>query len=139
MHWSTAGEGWRHAEAGAARIEGAEPCPVSYQPDRLDEALALLDDYFAQEPREPPPDTFAVLTPESLRQSATKKNDPALGDGFFLRCGEVWQKLRAMKRDLRAAALTEATAFAREQVRQAKFTAQVPPMTTCSARCTVRC
>ena len=96
-----------------------------YQVNRLDEALALLDDYFAQEAREPPPDAFAVLTTESLRQAATKKNDPALDDGFFLRCGEVWGDFCALKRDLRAAALTEAAAFAREQVRQAKFTAQV--------------
>ncbi|HSD61191.1 MAG TPA: UvrD-helicase domain-containing protein, partial [Burkholderiales bacterium] len=96
-----------------------------YQPGRLDETLALLDDYFAQESREPPPDAFQVLTAQRLQQSALKKADPALDEEFFMRCGEVWEALCALKRDLRAAALTEAADFAREQVRQAKFTAQV--------------
>ena len=96
-----------------------------YQPNRIDQALALIDDYFVQASREPPPDAFEVLTTQCLQRFALKKADPALDDRFFLRCDDVWGQLCALKRDLRAAALTQAAAFAREQVRQAKFTAQV--------------
>ena len=96
-----------------------------YHENRLVQSLAVLDDYFAQEQREPPPDDFEVLTAQCLQRFALKKADPALDDQFFLRCDDVWGQLCALKRDLRAAALTEAAAFAREQVRQAKFTAQV--------------
>ena len=96
-----------------------------YHENRLVQSLAVLDDYFEQEQREPPPDDFEVLTAQCLQRFALKKADPALDDRFFLRCDGIWGQLRALKRDLRAAALTEATTFAREQVRQAKFTAQV--------------
>jgi exodeoxyribonuclease V beta subunit len=96
-----------------------------YQSDRLDQTLALLDGYFAEAERMPPPDGFEVLTAQCLQRFALKKTDPALVDGFFQRCSELWVRFCALKRDLRAAALTDAAAFAREQVRQAKFIAQV--------------
>jgi exodeoxyribonuclease V beta subunit len=96
-----------------------------YHENRLAPSLAMLDDYFAQEQREPPPEVFELLTTQCLQRFALKKADLALDEAFFLHCGEVWGRLCALKRDLRAAALTEAAAFAREQVRQAKFTAQV--------------
>ena len=96
-----------------------------YQPNRIDQALALIDDYFAQASREPPPDAFEVLTTQCLQRYGLKKADPALADEFFLHCDGVWKTFCMLKRDLRTAALTEAAAFAREQVRQAKFTAQV--------------
>jgi exodeoxyribonuclease V beta subunit len=96
-----------------------------YHEKRLVPSLDALNDYFSASERLPPPEVFEALTLQCLRRFAKQKADPALGDDFFLRCDGVWETLRTLKRDLRAAALTEAAAFAREQVRQAKFTAQV--------------
>ena len=96
-----------------------------YHASRLDPALDELDEYFAMAERMPPPKTFKVLTAQSLRGAALKRVDPELNDEFFLRCDGVWETFCALERDLRAAALMDAAAFAREQVRQAKFTAQV--------------
>jgi exodeoxyribonuclease V beta subunit len=96
-----------------------------YHEKRLVPSLDALNDYFSAAERLPPPEVFEVLTSQCLRRFAKQKADPALDDEFFLRCDGVWETFCALKRDLHAAALTEAVAFAREQVRQAKFTAQV--------------
>jgi exodeoxyribonuclease V beta subunit len=96
-----------------------------YHEKRLVPSLDALNEYFAAAERLPPPAVFELLTSLSLQRFAKQKSDPALEDEFFLRCDGVWQTFCALKRDLRAAALTDAAAFAREQVRQAKFTAQV--------------
>jgi exodeoxyribonuclease V beta subunit len=123
VHWRRAGAALQQLLRESKGLSRARTSP--YQPDRINQSLALLDDYFAQEPREPPPDAFMVLTAQSLQRFALKSADPALDDEFFQRCGEVWERICVLKRDLRAAALTEAAAFAREQVRQAKYIAQV--------------
>jgi exodeoxyribonuclease V beta subunit len=96
-----------------------------YHVSRLEPALAELDAYFTAAERMPPPETFAALTVQSLREAALKNADSALEGEFFVRCGEVWDSLRTLKRDLRVAALVEVAAFARTQVRQAKYLAQV--------------
>jgi exodeoxyribonuclease V beta subunit len=96
-----------------------------YNEKQLIPTLDALNDYFAAAEQLPPPEAFKVLTAVYLQKFALKKTDPALDDEFFLRCDGVWNTFCALKRDLRAAALMEAAAFAREQVRQAKFTAQV--------------
>jgi exodeoxyribonuclease V beta subunit len=96
-----------------------------YNEKQLIPSLEVLDNYFAAAEQLPPPPAFNVLTAAHLQKFALKKADPALDDEFFLRCDGVWETVRALERHLRAAALTEAAAFAREQVRQAKFTAQV--------------
>ncbi|MGB7931204.1 MAG: UvrD-helicase domain-containing protein, partial [Gammaproteobacteria bacterium] len=121
---------WREDAASLSQIvresKGLSRAQTSpYHENWLIPSLAVLDDYFAQEQREPPPDDFEVLTAQCMARFALKKADPALDDDFFLRCDGVWETFCTLKRDLRTAALAEAAAFAREQVRQAKFTAQV--------------
>ncbi len=96
-----------------------------YQPQRLAAALAELDAYFAAESLPPPPDAFAVLSLDSISANKLKKPDPLLDDAFFARCGQVMTDIEGLCRDLRAAALADAAAFARERVREAKAKAQV--------------
>ncbi len=64
-----------------------------YHENRLVPSLAVLDDYFAQEQREPPPEVFELLTTQCLQRFTLKKTDPALDEEFFLHCGEVWKTL----------------------------------------------
>ena len=104
-----------------------------YHPDRLTQTLAQVAAWLAamlttgetgQELR-PPPACFEALTPQSLAKHAKKKGDPALADPYFETCGRLWEDLCALKRDLQLAALADAAAFVRVQVRAAKERAQV--------------
>jgi exodeoxyribonuclease V beta subunit len=103
-------------------LSRAQSC--AYQGDRLRLALANLDGYFKAGGDQPPPECFEVLTAECIAASRTKKLAPELGDPFFARCGRLWQDLARLQRDLRVAALAEATVFARQRVREAKQQAQ---------------
>jgi exodeoxyribonuclease V beta subunit len=123
VRWRRDGDSLQQLLRDTKGLSRAQTSP--YHASRLDPALDELDDYFDATVRMPPPKTFKLLTAQSLRGAALKKADAAFDDEFFLRCDGVWETLCALQRDLRAAALTEAAAFAREHVRQAKFTAQV--------------
>jgi exodeoxyribonuclease V beta subunit len=96
-----------------------------YYPDRLVPALAILDSYFASDELLPPPEVFHVLTADCIGNNKLKKPDPDLDDNFFVRCGQLWRDLELLRRDLRSAALADATSFARRKVWEAKQKAQV--------------
>lgn len=105
---------------GLSRAQTSPYCVANLQ-----SALAVIDDYFAAELVLPPPDAFAVLTPETITAHRLRKPDPNLEAPFFADCGQVWQALKTLRRDLRAAALAEAAAFATTRVKGAKQQAQV--------------
>lgn len=96
----------------------------TYHPDILAPALAVLDVWFGVDEPSPPPDAFEVLTAECIDQHKLKKPAPDLDDAFFVRCGQLRQDLERLQRDLCAAALAGAAAFARREVRKAKQAAQ---------------
>ncbi|MGD9409040.1 MAG: exodeoxyribonuclease V subunit beta, partial [Thiohalocapsa sp.] len=117
---------WRQERArlsaallGSPALKRAQKTP--FHPDVLAASLAELDDYLAADPMRPPPTCFQALDAEVIQAQLKKnKTDPALDDPFFSRCAEIRTALEAIHRDLRAAALADAAAFARKQVRKAK-------------------
>jgi len=96
-----------------------------YHPDKLVPVLAVLDDWFGADGPAPPPDAFEVLTTNCIETNKLKKPDPELEDEFFVRCDQAREDLECLQRDLCAAALCEAAAFARREVREAKQQAQL--------------
>jgi exodeoxyribonuclease V beta subunit len=123
VHWRQKGDILKKTLRESKALSRAEKS--LYRANRLEQALAELDDYFARPEGEPPPQAFVVLTPACLQRYGLKRVDPALDGSFYHGCGEVWRDLEGLGCKLRAAALAEAAAFAHEQVRQAKRMAQV--------------
>lgn len=121
--WQQDGERPRRILLESKGLSRAKACP--YHRDRLAPAFAVLDGWFASDEVLPPPDAFVVLTADCINENKLKKADQDLADPFFTRCGQVWQDLQRLQRDLRAAALADAAAFARSKVRDAKQKAQV--------------
>ncbi len=102
-------------------------CP--YHRDLLTIALAQVDAWFAAweatQDFSPPPDGFYALTAQSIAERALKRSpDPRLDDPYFTACGALWDLLLTLRRDLKVAALVDAAAFARAEVRTAKERAQ---------------
>jgi len=98
-------------------------CP--YGPDRLALGLAKVSAWFvaweAEQEFRPPPDAFLALTQGCIEAHRLKRNqDPLLADPYFQACGELWDTLETLRRDLKVAALGDAAAFARSQVEAAK-------------------
>ena len=100
-----------------------------YHADRLEGALAAVEAWFAdwaetQELR-PPPGGFEALTPAYMAAWPRKSTpDASLKDPFFDACGELWDQILTLRRDLKVAALTDAATSARAQVEAAKEHAQ---------------
>ena len=120
--WSQQGDRLRQLLSTSKGLSRAQESP--YHKDRLAQSLAELDHYFAGDQALPPPAGFQVLAAQTLASRALQRQDPALQDPFFAACGQVWQDLERLQRDLRAAALAEAAEFAQTQVRTAKQQAQ---------------
>ncbi|MFZ0788959.1 MAG: UvrD-helicase domain-containing protein, partial [Chromatiaceae bacterium] len=95
-----------------------------YQLVALQAALAVIDAGFAAAELLPPPNQFEILTAGCISANRLKKPDPDLEDPFFLACDRVWTDLKRLLRDLKAAALAEAAAYARCKVRESKRKAQ---------------
>ncbi len=92
-----------------------------FHKDRLASAFAALDAYFDGDLTAPPPTGFQALDANLIAESLKKnKTDPALEGAFFGRCGQLRSGLTRLALDLSAAVLTDAAAFARAQVEQAK-------------------
>jgi exodeoxyribonuclease V beta subunit len=121
-HWRKEGAALTAILRESKGLRRAQKSP--YAPARLEPALALLERYFEVDEILPPPDAFELLTPQGMEGNRLKAADPRLDDPFFAQCGGIWQALSLLQRDLRCAALTDAAAFAREQVARAKRRAQ---------------
>ena len=124
---------WADEAPAVVRAAGAEPRSEARPGHTLSPglpalSLAQVDAWFAGwvETQEftPPPPGFEVLTPQSLTKHAKKKADPNLAEPYFDACGDLWDQLQTLQRDLRVAALLDAAAFARDQVELAKERAQ---------------
>ena len=98
-------------------------CP--YGPNRLALGLAQVGAWFAaweaEQEFSPPPPAFEALTQACIDTHRLKRNqDPLLANPYFQLCGELWDTLGTLSRDLKVAALGDAAAFARTQVEEAK-------------------
>jgi exodeoxyribonuclease V beta subunit len=120
--WASDGERLKVLLLGSKGLGRSQKSP--YRLDNLEPALVVLDDWFAAGDRLAVPGGFEVLTAGCLTGNALKKTDPALDDPFFARCDALWRDHQRLRRDLRVAALSEAAAFARRAVREAKQQAQ---------------
>ncbi|MBK1632941.1 exodeoxyribonuclease V subunit beta [Thiohalocapsa halophila] len=117
--WRQARERLAAALIDSKALKRAQTTP--FHPDVLAASLTELDDYLADDPTGPPPACFEALDAAVIQHQLKKgKTDPALDDPLFTRCGAVRAELERIRRDLRAAALADAAASARQQVRQAK-------------------
>ncbi len=90
----------------------------AYQKDRLSKALDQLSHWF-QAPDLPLPNAFERLTIQKLEEQS-KAPDPALSDPFFQECGQLYQDLETLQRDLKVAALRDAAAFVQGEMKAYK-------------------
>jgi len=121
--WREDGERLKRILLQTKALSRAQKSP--YHRDKLALALTVLDSWFDADEPAPPPDAFEVLTTNCIETNKLTKPDPELDDDFFLQCDQVRQELAHLQRDLRTAALSEAAAFARGEVREAKQQAQL--------------
>ncbi len=112
--WPADGARIKTILTGTKALSQARKSP--YRKDVLPAAFADLDAYFAEGAAALPPEAFASLSPATMDCFRLKKPDPALDDPFFARCGEVQSALDDLRNDLRAAALTDAASFVREEL-----------------------
>jgi len=110
-----------------------------YHADKLTPALLKLDQYFHAVDAQPIPKEFELLTPRCMQAFATKKDDPALADDFFARCGALWESLQRERRRLRVAALASAADFAGKRCARPSAKRNYCPTMICSTRCTRPC
>jgi exodeoxyribonuclease V beta subunit len=121
--WRVDGERLKRILLETKALSRAQKSP--YHPDNLVPALAVLDGWLGTDEPSAPPNVFEVLTTSCIEKKKLKKPDSELDDDFFVRCDQVRQELAHLQRDLRVAALCEAAAFARREVREAKQQARL--------------
>lgn len=116
--WSREAERLSDILQNSKGLSRAQKCP--YCTEALQMALGGIDAYFATQEILPPPKPFALLTAGCIATNRLKKPAPELDDPFFLECDRVWTDLQRLQRDLKAAALAGAAAYARQKVRESK-------------------
>ena len=113
-HWQREGKRLRDLLVTSPGIRRTGP----YRKDRLSKALDQLTHWF-QAPELPPPEAFECLTAQKLEEQS-KAPDPALSDPFFQECGQLYQDVETLQRDLKVAALRDAAAFVKAEMRAYK-------------------
>ncbi len=93
-----------------------------YQKGRLSKALDQLSHWF-QAPELLLPEAFECLTAQKLEEQQ-KKPDPKLADPFFQECGQFYQDVETLQRDLKVAALRDAAAFVQGEMKKHKVREQ---------------
>lgn len=124
--WQVRGPALREILLDSKALSRAATGP--YHREKLHGSLETLDAWFAGGELLEPPEVFAILSAQTLHDKSTPKKrgtDPLLDDPFFVACQQLLDARQKICEQLRATALGEATAFAREQVQRVKRQTQV--------------